>query len=68
MPHLRVETNVKSSDINLDEALKELSATIAATTGKKNSNYMIIPFFSVFWSRDTTVNVLHFKYCLLRVK
>ena len=37
MPHLRVETNVKSSDINLDEALKELSATIAATTGKKNS-------------------------------
>ncbi len=33
MPHLRIETNVKSSSIDLEAALKELSAAMAETTG-----------------------------------
>ena len=34
MPHLRIETNVKASAIDLEAALKELSAAMAETTGK----------------------------------
>ncbi len=41
MPHLRIETNVKSSSINLEAALKELSAAMAETAGKPESRVVV---------------------------
>nr|ALS04658.1 macrophage migration inhibitory factor [Pseudodiaptomus poplesia] len=42
MPHLRIETNVKSSDIkDMDSVLKEFSKALAATTGKPEGYMMV---------------------------